>query len=581
MAEQVGNVGFYSAGATFGAMFIHYLYDCVVSEDMMGMLLSVDTIHEFIEYFIIAVSIVVVAVPEGLPLAVTIALAYSVGKMKDENNLVRYLQACETMGGANNICSDKTGTLTKNLMTVTNIFVEQSSTDAISREIMKDQTCKLLCLGVCNNSNANPVITTQGGSVKIEQLGNKTECALLEMAYRMGYDYKKYRSRDHIVKIFPFSSEKKKMCTIYKEERGPTYAFVKGAPDFLLPYCTKFINKSGQATKITTEFSDSMHHNILEFASKSLRTILLAYKEVTAVPEDWDEIENELVILGMVGIKDPLRDGIKDAVIKCNEAGVQVRMVTGDNKNTAIAIAKEAGILDENWEPNEENYAVMEGKEFREFVGGLENEGEEDEGVVNLENFKLVARDLCVLARSSPDDKYLIATGLKQLENVVAMTGDGTNDAPALKKADIGFAMGIAGTEVAKEASGIILLDDNFASIVTAMKWGRNIFDCIRKFLQFQLTVNFVALVMAFVGGAVLRESPLNPIQMLWVNLIMDTLASLALATEPPSEELLKRQPYSRFESLITPNMWKNIVVQGLWQIVVLGIILFKGKVFI
>jgi Ca2+ transporting ATPase len=182
-----------------------------------------------------------------------------------------------------------------------------------------------------------------------------------------------------------------------------------------------------------------------------------------------------------------------------------------------------------------------------------------------------------VLARSSPDDKYLMATGLKQLGNVVAMTGDGTNDAPALKKADIGFAMGIAGTEVAKEASGIILLDDNFSSIVTAMKWGRNIFDCIRKFLQFQLTVNFVALVMAFVGGAVLRESPLNPIQMLWVNLIMDTLASLALATEPPTDELLTRKPYSRNESLITANMWKNIICQGLMQIGVLGTILFKG----
>lgn len=184
---------------------------------------------------------------------------------------------------------------------------------------------------------------------------------------------------------------------------------------------------------------------------------------------------------------------------------------------------------------------------------------------------------LAVLARSSPDDKYLITTGLKQLDHVVAMTGDGTNDAPALKKADIGFAMGIAGTEVAKEASGIILLDDNFCSIVTAMKWGRNIFDSIRKFLQFQLTVNFVALVMAFVGGAVLRESPLNPIQMLWVNLIMDTLASLALATEPPSDELLKRKPHSKREGLITAQMWKFIVFQGLWQILILGTILFKG----
>jgi calcium-translocating P-type ATPase len=205
------------------------------------------------------------------------------------------------------------------------------------------------------------------------------------------------------------------------------------------------------------------------------------------------------------------------------------------------------------------------------------NEGTEDEAVGNEEIFKEIDKHLKVLARSSPTDKYLMATGLKKLGHVVAMTGDGTNDAPALKKADIGFAMGIAGTEVAKEASGIILLDDNFRSIVTAMKWGRNIFDCIRKFLQFQLTVNFVALVMAFVGGAVLRESPLNAIQMLWVNLIMDTLASLALATEPPSDDLLERMPYSRNESLITANMWKNIISQGLVQIAILGTILFKG----
>ena len=182
------------------------------------------------------------------------------------------------------------------------------------------------------------------------------------------------------------------------------------------------------------------------------------------------------------------------------------------------------------------------------------------------------------MARSSPEDKYIMATGLKQLDDVVAMTGDGTNDAPALKKADIGFAMGIAGTEVAKEASGIILLDDNFTSIVTAMKWGRNIFDCIRKFLQFQLTINFVALVMAFLGACVIRESPLNAVQMLWINLIMDSLASLALATEPPSEELLLRKPYSRYEGLITASMWRNIISQGIFQIIVLCIILFRGN---
>lgn len=197
--------------------------------------------------------------------------------------------------------------------------------------------------------------------------------------------------------------------------------------------------------------------------------------------------------------------------------------------------------------------------------------------VKDLDKFKEITDELRVLARSSPEDKYLLATGLKQLKNVVAMTGDGTNDAPALKKADIGFAMGIAGTEVAKEAAGIILLDDNFSSIITAVKYGRNIFDCIRKFLQFQLTVNGVAIVMAFMGAAILKKSPLTPVQMLWINLIMDTLAALALATDPPSEELLKRMPYSRNEYIITPQMWRGIVFNSIYHCLILTIILFKG----
>ena len=306
----------------------------------------------------------------------------------------------------------------------------------------------------------------------------------------------------------------------------------------------------------------------------------MAYREVDGCDEneDVEKIANKLTIIGMVGIKDPLRDEIPHSVAQCHKAGVTVRMITGDNPETAKAIAKEAGILPVDWKPKEGDLTVMTGAQFREFVGGLINPGQEDETIGNMENFKKVATQPRVLARSSPPDKYLMATGLQTLHNVVAMTGDGTNDAPALKKADIGFAMGITGTEIAKEASGIILLDDNFKSIVTAMKWGRNIFDSIRKFLQFQLTVNMVALVMAFSGAAILKESPLNPIQMLWVNLIMDTLASLALATEPPSDDLLERKPYSKFESLITADMWKNIISQGILQIIILGTILFKGK---
>jgi Ca2+ transporting ATPase len=580
LADKVGQVGMWAAAATFLAMFIHYIYDCFAEGSFVENFVAVETIHEVIEYFIIAVSIVVVAVPEGLPLSVTIALAYSVGKMKEENNLVRYLQACETMGGADNICSDKTGTLTMNKMTVTRIFVEQGVHDTIAREIMSDASCRLFSLGVCNNSNANPKFVAEKTGLRIEQNGNKTECALLEVAYRVGYDYEKFRNRDRIKKIFPFSSEKKKMATVYEDEKGKLYLFVKGAPDFMLPACSHYVNRDAGISKINQEYLDQLNDTIESFAAGSLRTLFLTYKEIKAIPETWDQVEKDLIVLAMVGIKDPLREGIQQAVQQCNEGGVTVRMVTGDNKKTAIAIAKEAGILPVEWEPTEGDYTVMEGKEFREFVGGLVNEGTEEEpaeSVGNLENFKLVRDQLRVLARSSPDDKYLMTTGLKKLDHVVAMTGDGTNDAPALKKADIGFAMGIAGTEVAKEASGIILLDDNFCSIVTAMKWGRNIFDSIRKFLQFQLTVNFVALVMAFVGGAILRESPLNPIQMLWVNLIMDTLASLALATEPPSDELLKRKPYSKREGLITNQMWKFIISQGLVQIAILGVLLFKG----
>ena len=199
------------------------------------------------------------------------------------------------------------------------------------------------------------------------------------------------------------------------------------------------------------------------------------------------------------------------------------------------------------------------------------------DAVGDLDKFKEITEELRVLARSSPDDKYLLATGLKQLKNVVAMTGDGTNDAPALKKADIGFAMGIAGTEVAKEAAGIILLDDNFSSIITAVKYGRNIFDCIRKFLQFQLTVNGVAIVMAFTGAVILKTSPLTPVQMLWINLIMDTLAALALATDPPLDELLTRMPYARNEHIITAQMWRGIVFNSLYHIIILSIVLFKG----
>jgi Ca2+ transporting ATPase len=295
-------------------------------------------------------------------------------------------------------------------------------------------------------------------------------------------------------------------------------------------------------------------------------------------------------LIAIVGIKDIIRKEVPEAVAKCQRAGIIVRMVTGDNKTTAMAIAKECNIINAN--TGIDNDSVMEGPEFYERMGGLYCKNckkmspcdcdakDVDEGVKNAAAFKTIWKSLRVLARSRPEDKYLLVTGLRELGDVVAVTGDGTNDAPALKKADVGFAMGITGTDVAKHAADIIIMDDNFASIVKACMWGRNIYDNIRKFLQFQLTVNIVALVTAFIGSCILIQSPLESIQLLWVNLIMDSLASLALATELPKEDLLTRPPYRRDEYIISRKMVKHLLGMALYQIIVIYAIVFGGEHF-
>jgi Ca2+ transporting ATPase len=485
-------------------MCVNYTWTCFKSGNFREAMLSMKTVQQLISNFIVGVSIIVMSVPEGLPLSVTIALAYSVGKMKEENNLVRYLHACETMGGADNVCSDKTGTLTKNQMTVTKLFIQgqQINTNALPSPLTTPELTNVLIHGICQNSTANPIIEIGNN----QQIGNKTECASLELAFRLGYDYKKVRNKDRIIVSYPFSSARKKMTTIYRADDG-VYVFCKGAPEFVVPFCSHYINAEGLVCEADDKWRNSIDKVITANASECLRNLYYAFKklpEEVSIPLQFQESKGAeletidlkrskskksgieiieeidlhekavevdptfsdnpqgLIGLAMVGIKDPIRDEIPDAVRKCHEAGVTVRMVTGDNKETAFAIAKEAGILDKNADLQRFPYMCMEGKDFRKFVGGLKNEGTKEEGVGNLENFKLVDAQLRVLARSSPDDKYILATGLKQLGHVVAMTGDGTNDAPALKKADIGFAMGITGTEVAKDAAGIILLDDNF-----------------------------------------------------------------------------------------------------------------------
>lgn len=585
VADQIGKIGLITAILTVLVMIAHLIVEIARGDRAFG---DLENLKELVDFLLIGITIIVVAVPEGLPLAVTIALAYSVGKMKEENNFVKHLSSCEIMGGANNICSDKTGTLTQNKMTVMSLFIENQNFQGgmIRKELINPENLSIFCESVCVNSDANPR-TTNG---VFEHLGNKTECSLLELVLKYGVDFNQYRPNEKLVRILPFSSRTKRMTTVYSIGQNKYRIYSKGASEIMLELCNDMLDKDNEITVLSAERKEDIRNNIIEYyAKKALRTITLGYKEVDSSSinalECCEEcLESNLTLIAIAGVMDPLRPEIKSAIQKCKNADITVRMVTGDNLSTAVAIAKEANIIAANSNDDvlfsEDNYYVMEGKRFRELVGGLVYEmedGKEVAKVKNLDVFRKIDRELRVLARSTPEDKYILVTGLKQLQNVVAVTGDGTNDAPALKKADVGFAMGITGTLVARQAAGIILMDDNFKSIVTACKWGRNIYDSIRKFIQFQLTINIVALFMAFIGGAVIKESPLNAIQMLWVNLIMDTFASLALATEPPNDSLLDRPPYSRNESIVTSNMWRNILGQGIFQIIILSIVLFKG----
>lgn len=340
---------------------------------------------------------------------------------------------------------------------------------------------------------------------------------------------------------------------------------------------------------LTATQRDLFGRVVKKFAAQAYRTLLITYKDLSleeynrlkAENNDFEKeadrevLETGLTAIGLFGLQDPLRPTIVDSIIKCKTAGIQVIMCTGDNIDTAIAISKNAGIVTE--EQTSLEYACMTGKEFRETVGGLIQDEDGKDVVKNMKKFREVKKNLRVLARSSPEDKYLLVTGIQASEGVVAVTGDGTNDAPALTKADVGFSMGITGTDVAKGASDIILLDDNFSSIIVALRYGRNVYDNVRKFLQFQLTVNVVAMFIVFFSSVILKDSPLNAVQMLWVNLIMDTMAALALATEPPADDILLRQPYPKTEAIVTEVMWRNVFGHAIWQIILLSIILLCG----
>ena len=641
--------------------------------------------NKILNIIILCISIVVVAIPEGLPLAVTLSLAFSIKKMMDYNNLVRKMHACETMGGANYICTDKTGTLTKNEMSVFQVLtgtwqksLEQNmEVDEVGKlnggkknpdevkQIREDHTTLFtnekywetlkVAIAVNVDSSIKKLDSMNiNGDMEICETKNKTDKAFIDFLYRfrspISVQKEKYLKDENGFKQFPFDSKRKRMTTFIKHSDFSTgyRLFSKGGGENARIFCKFYLDPdTGEKKTLDDSVTTKIKQSIEEFNKDKLRSLYIAYKDITEAqfnncekPDSEGKLidQDDLIFLAVFGIKDSLRDGVKEAVRKCHEASVNVVMVTGDNIVTATAIAKDCNILGndvdlknlgpQDIEPDpemmndsskKENYIMtllenqpkaLTGNSFYNSVGGLicevcqedtnlckcpkteseakqlaEKTGEPQKKVKkdiikNMESFKKITKNLRVMARSQPLHKYALVLGLKALKFVVAVTGDGTNDAPALSKSDVGFAM-FAGTDIAKEASDIVIIDNNFSSIVTAIIYGRNIYDNIRKFLQFQLSVNFCACILVFVCACIGNETPLTPIQMLWVNLIMDSLGSLALATEPPYEELLQREPTRRNESMINGRMWKHIVLQSLIQIIILVIFYLIAPEFI
>jgi Ca2+-transporting ATPase len=489
-----------------------------------------------IEIFMISVALVVSAVPEGLPAIVTVTLALGARELAKRNAIVRRLASVETLGSTTVICSDKTGTLTKGEMTVSKIFVNNQMVevtgagyepkggfyrDGISINPAEDQHLALLLeIGVlCNNAHYD----------ETRIIGDSTEGALIVVAAKSGIQ-KNYVEKQHPRKgEIPFSSERKRMTTIHDMSDGHRFAYMKGSAETVLQLCER-VYQNGREIRLSKKRRDEILSKNEEMASQALRVLGMAYKVIPQQLTEYNEgsVENNLIFVGLAGMIDPPRDEAKKAITSCEQAGIVTVMITGDHKLTAMAVAEELGIM----------------------KGGLTFTGEELNDISD-EEFERVVEDVSVYARVSPEHKLRIVRALKKKGHIVAMTGDGVNDAPALKQADIGIAMGIAGTDVTKEASDMILADDNFATIVEAVEGGRIIYDNIRKFIRFLLALNFTELALIGSFALIGFPLPLLPIMILWLNLVTDGLPAMALSMDPPAEDVMQRPPRSPKEGIL------------------------------
>ncbi|MDE5643220.1 MAG: calcium-translocating P-type ATPase, PMCA-type [Muribaculaceae bacterium] len=487
-----------------------------------------------LQTLMVAVTLVVVAVPEGLPMAVTLSLAYSMRRMLKTNNLVRKMHACETMGATTVICTDKTGTLTQNQMQVykTNFFGEPSD--------------EVLYEGIAVNSTAQ--LDLAGN--KPEVLGNPTEGALLLWLRERGADYQKLREGATRLEELPFSTERKYMATVVKSATGRTLLYVKGAPEIVFGMC-------GDTAGVSKAEIDAQ---LLEYQNQAMRTLGFAYKEIQpgdSTIADGRLAAKDLTFLGIVAISDPVRADVPDAVREVIDAGIQVKIVTGDTPGTAKEIGRQIGLWNDSAD-GERN--IITGPEF---------------DALSDKQLKERVEDLKIIARARPMDKKRLVEALQANNEVVAVTGDGTNDAPALKTAHVGLSMG-DGTSVAKEASDITIVDNSFSSIGRAVMWGRSLYQNIQRFILFQMTVNVAACLIVLFGAFMGMQSPLTVTQMLWVNLIMDTFAAMALASLPPSQSVMHEKPRSRSAFIINRPMWKSIVgVGGFFFLLLLGLLYY------
>ena len=476
------------------------------------------------EAFISSILLIVAAIPEGLPTIMAVSLALNIIKMSRQNALVKKMIACETVGCVNVICSDKTGTLTENRMTVTDVY--EDGTLCKPQDVKE----KHLLENFCGNGTAN--VSFEGE--KPSFVGNPTECALITAAHKAGWDYQTVRNEWNVEHVYSFSSETKNMTTVIRTEEG-FLAYTKGSPEKILSLCS-----------ISDEEREKAEAQITQFQENACRVIGFAHKAM-ADKVDFEhqraDVECGMTFDGFVAISDPLREDVYDAVTRCRSAGIELKMLTGDNIVTASAIARELGVLDDD-------HVAVEAKD-----------------VIDLSDDELKKRlpYIRVIARSTPVVKMRVVNALKATGNVVAVTGDGINDAPAIKNADVGIAMGISGTEVSKEASDIVLLDDSFATIVKAVQWGRGIYENFQRFIQFQLTVNLSAMLVVLISTLAGFASPFSALELLWINLVMDGPPALTLGLEPIRGDLMKRKPTKRDASIVTGGMLRRIVVNGIF----------------